>query len=225
MIRFAGDVRRSANLLGCLSRMKRNSRIFIVVCTALVISGATYGQSAEGNTSAKGQGKQAQPAAEVALEAPSFELPGLDGKIVRLADYKGKSVLLNFWATWCIPCKVEMPWFMEFQKKYGSQGLVIVGVAIDDPDAVRKFTEKLGVNYPILLGTRPVFDAYSNVGMLGLPTSFYIDQQGKLLGQSSGPLSRSAIENEIKFVLASGSAASDGSGRRSTEQSASSAQP
>jgi peroxiredoxin len=192
------------------AQMKRYMGNIVVLCIAAVTSSAAYAQ----NNTHGGPAKQA-PAVEVTLEAPDFELPGINGKIVRLADYKGKSVLLNFWATWCVPCKLEMPWFMEFQKKYAPQGLAIIGIAIDDPDAVQKFAQKLGVNYRILLGTRAVFDAYSNVGMLGLPTTFYIDPRGKIMMQSSGSVSRSEIESEIKFVLAKSSAASDRSNKSS----------
>ena len=80
--------------------------------------------------------------------APGFELETLDGKKMRLADLKGKAVLLNFWATWCDPCKIEMPWFVELQNQYGPQGLAIIGIAMDDSsnEAIAKFTKEMGVN-------------------------------------------------------------------------------
>ena len=88
--------------------------------------------------------------------APDFTLESLDGKTVRLSDFRGKGVLLNFWATWCQPCKIEMPWFAELQKQYGPQGLQIVGVAMDDasPKEIGEFAHDLGVNYPILVEKR-----------------------------------------------------------------------
>ena len=90
--------------------------------------------------------------------APDFELPALDGKKLKLSDLRGKAVLLNFWATYCGPCKIEMPWFVELQKEYGPQGFQIVGVAMDDAstEEIAKFTKEMGVNYPILIGKESV---------------------------------------------------------------------
>src|SRR5258708_32409031 len=84
--------------------------------------------------------------------APDFELPSLDGKNLKLSDLRGKAVLLNFWATYCGPCKVEMPWFVELQKQYGPQGFQIVGVAMDDAttEDIAKFAKEMALNYPIL---------------------------------------------------------------------------
>src|SRR5690242_16222960 len=97
-------------------------------------------------------------------EAPDFVLKDLDGKKVKLSDYRGKAVLLNFWATWCPPCKVEMPWFVDLQKQYGNDGLVVLGVAMDDsePGTIAKFANEMGVNYPVLLGTDKVSDDYGD---------------------------------------------------------------
>jgi len=137
------------------------------------------------------------------LAAPNFELATLDGRRVKLSDYRGKAVLLNFWATWCSPCKVEMPWFVELQKKYGTDGLVILGIAMDDSDApkIAQFASEMGVNYPVLLGTDQVSEQYGNVEFL--PTSFYIDRYGKIVGKGTGLLARSEIENNVRKALAS----------------------
>jgi len=136
-------------------------------------------------------------------EAPDFALRDLEGKQVRLSDFRGKAVLLNFWATWCGPCQVEMPWFVDFQKQYGPQGLEIVGVALDDSgkDEIQKFAAKMGVNYTILQGQDDVGDAY---GAVGLPTTFYIDRSGKIVDSASGLVSRSEIEDDIKKALMDG---------------------
>ena len=90
--------------------------------------------------------------------APDFELQTLDGKNLKLSDLRGKAVLLNFWATYCGPCKVEMPWFVELQKEYGPQGFQIIGVAMDDASTedIAKFAKEMGVNYPILIGKESV---------------------------------------------------------------------
>ncbi len=135
--------------------------------------------------------------------APDFELNTLDGKRVKLSDYRGKAVLLNFWATWCSPCKVEMPWFVDMQNRYGNDGLVILGVAMDDSDTpkIAQFASEMGVNYPVLLGTDKVSEEYGNV--LYLPTSFYIDRDGRIIGKGTGLLGRSEIEENVRKALAS----------------------
>jgi thiol-disulfide isomerase/thioredoxin len=137
------------------------------------------------------------------VAAPNFDLATLDGHRVKLSDYRGRAVLLNFWATWCSPCKVEMPWFVELQKKYGNDGLVILGIAMDDSDApkIAQFASEMGVNYPVLLGTDKVSEQYGNVEFL--PTSFYIDREGKIVGKGTGLLGRSEIEDNVRKALAS----------------------
>ena len=138
-------------------------------------------------------------------EAPDFVLHDLEGKQVKLSDFRGKAVLLNFWATWCGPCKVEMPWFVEMQKQYGPQGLEIIGVALDDSgkEAIQKFAKEMGVNYLILQGHDAVGDAY---GALGLPTTYFIDRTGKIIDSDSGLVSRSEIEENVKKALSDGKA-------------------
>src|SRR5947209_6043814 len=138
--------------------------------------------------------------------APEFTLQSLDGKTVRLADFRGKGVLLNFWATWCGPCKIEMPWFVELQKEYGPQGLQIVGVAMDDAskDEITKFVKEMGVNYTILLGKESVGQEYGGVNVL--PTTFFIDRDGKIVAREFGLQSRSLFVDNIKKALSQGHA-------------------
>ncbi|HXZ40100.1 MAG TPA: TlpA disulfide reductase family protein [Terriglobales bacterium] len=135
--------------------------------------------------------------------APDFALQSLDGKTVHLTDFRGKAVLLNFWATWCAPCKIEMPWFVELQKQYGPEGLQIVGVAMDDasPKEIADFAKDMGVNYPVLIGKEAVGDAYGGVQFL--PESFYIDRKGKVLDKAFGLKGRGEIEDNIKKIIAS----------------------
>jgi len=137
------------------------------------------------------------------ITAPNFDLATLDGQRVKLSDYRGKAVLLNFWATWCGPCKVEMPWFVDLQKKYGNDGLVILGIAMDDSETpkIAQFASEMGVNYPVLLGTDKVSEEYGNVEFL--PTSFYIDRDGRIVGKGTGLLGRSEIEQNVRKALAS----------------------
>ena len=136
--------------------------------------------------------------------APEFELASLDGKTVRLADYRGKAVLLNFWATWCEPCKIEMPWFVDLQKEYGPEGLQVVGIAMDDASQqdIAKFAHDLGVNYPILVGKDAVGEAYGGIPFL--PSTFYIGRDGKVVDKVFGLKSKSEIEDNIKKALAEG---------------------
>jgi len=136
--------------------------------------------------------------------APEFELKSLDGKTVRLADFRGKAVLLNFWATWCQPCKIEMPWFVELQNKYGAQGLQVVGIAMDDASEqdIAKFAKDMGVNYPVLIGKESVGDAYGGVQFL--PTTFFLDRDGKVVDRVFGLKSRSDIEDDVKTALSQG---------------------
>ena len=136
--------------------------------------------------------------------APDFTLQSLDGKAVRLSDFRGKAVLLNFWATWCQPCKIEMPWFVDMQKQYGPQGLQVLGVAMDDasPDDIGKFAKTMGVNYPVLIGQESVGDAYGGVQFL--PATFYIARDGKVIDKVFGLKGRGEIEEIIKKALAEG---------------------
>jgi cytochrome c biogenesis protein CcmG/thiol:disulfide interchange protein DsbE len=148
-------------------------------------------------------------AAELAVGtmAPEFQLKTLDGKTAKLSDYKGKAVLLNFWATWCEPCKIEMPWLVDFNKQYGPQGFTVVGIAMDD-DAdskewvqkdIQKFAGEMKVNYPILLGTSKIGDTYGGVPFL--PEIFYIDRNGKIVLHAVGLKGKGEIEENIKKAL------------------------
>lgn len=138
--------------------------------------------------------------------APTFELKSIpDGKVIPLASLRGKAVMVNFWATWCGPCKLEMPWLVDLQKKYGPDGLQIVGVAMDDTAEkdIDAFAKKMGVNYIVLQGTEKVGDAYG--GVAGLPESFFLDRTGKIVDETVGLVSQSEIENNIKKSLQPGS--------------------
>jgi thiol-disulfide isomerase/thioredoxin len=135
--------------------------------------------------------------------AKNFTLKDLQGKDVSLKDFRGKPVLLNFWATWCAPCKIEIPWFEKFQEQYAAQGLTILGVTAEDiPQAeVEKSAKGLGINYTVLLRGDTVANDWG--GLDGLPTSFFIDRDGKIVDQTIGLYSRDAVEAKIKKILAS----------------------
>jgi thiol-disulfide isomerase/thioredoxin len=137
--------------------------------------------------------------------APDFALKSLpDGKEVRLSSLRGKAVLVNFWATWCEPCKVEMPSLVDLQKKYGPQGLQIVGVAMDDADdkEINSFAHKMGVNYMVLRGTEKVGELYGGVDHL--PMTYYLDRSGKVVDETEGMAGEATFEDAIKRALAQG---------------------
>lgn len=140
--------------------------------------------------------------------APGFTLTSLDGKKVSLADYKGRPVLVNFWATWCAPCKLEMPWFEQFRQQYKGQGFEILGIAEDDAskDEIEKSVKKIGVSYPILLTDGKVAPKYGGVDYL--PMSFFIDRNGVVVEETAGLASKDEIEANIKKTISSGMTAS-----------------
>ncbi len=161
------------------------------------------------NPSNKGQeggGAGEAPRLEGKL-APGFALVNLEGKRVSLADYKGRPVLVNFWATWCAPCKLEMPWFEDFRKQYASQGFEILGIAEDDAgkDAIEKTVRKTGVTYPILLTDGKVASLYGGVDYL--PMSFYVDRTGKVVEETAGLNSKDEVEANIRKIVGPGSGA------------------
>lgn len=142
--------------------------------------------------------------------APEVTFKDLDGKDVRLDSYKGKVVLVNFWATWCEPCQVEIPWLIEMQQKYSSKGFTILGVDVDDEgnNVVSAYTtkerfnvngEKLPMNYPILRGNDAVADKFG--GLLGYPTSFLISRDGKIVKKVQGLVDYDEIKNAIEGQL------------------------
>ena len=182
--------------------MKRNIFILLLVIFTVTLM-LVVGRHAAKNRAATGQPLTAHSLQGAA--APDFELRTIDGKTVHLSDYRGKAVLLNFWATWCPPCKIEMPWFVDLQKQYGGQGLQVIGIAMDD-DADKEagkigdFAKEMNLNYLVLLGNEKVGDAYG--GVEGLPTTFYIGRDGKVLNAVSGLVSHSEIEDNIKKALA-----------------------
>lgn len=132
--------------------------------------------------------------------APGFMLETIDGTMSSLEQHKGKVIILDFWATWCPPCKREIPDFIALQSLYGGRGLQILGVALDEPEKVKEFSQQQGINYPVLLGTDRVANLYG--GVTGIPTTFIIDQQGMIVRRYEGYRPRDVFENDIKTLLA-----------------------
>jgi cytochrome c biogenesis protein CcmG/thiol:disulfide interchange protein DsbE len=134
-------------------------------------------------------------------EAPEFALKDADGKLVHLSDYKGKVVLLDFWATWCGPCKIEIPWFMELQRAKKDKGFEVLGVAMDDEgwETVKPFLADLGVNYRVVMGNDRTAQLYGGVD--ALPTTFLIDRAGKIAAVHVGLASKKDIVDGVEQLL------------------------
>jgi peroxiredoxin len=133
--------------------------------------------------------------------APEFSLKDADGKTVHLEDYKGKVVLLDFFATWCGPCKIEIPWFMEFERKFKDKGFSVLGVSMDDEgwEVVKPFLADLKVNYRVVIGNDSTAQLYGGVD--ALPTTFLIDRNGKIAAVHIGLTSRKVFEDGIEQLL------------------------
>lgn len=132
--------------------------------------------------------------------APEFKATDANGAPVRLPDYKGKVVVLNFWATWCGGCKLEIPWLIDFQNKYRGSGLAVIGVSMDDDGwkLVKPFITEKGMNYPVILGTPDLAKSYDVDAM---PKTLLIDRGGRIAASHIGVVDRTAFEGEIRALL------------------------
>lgn len=131
-----------------------------------------------------------------------FTMQDLDGKDVSLSSFKGKVILLNFWATWCPPCKAEIPGFIELYAEYKDKGLVILGVSgDDDPDTLKKFASEWKINYPMIVGRdeQALLDSYGPI--YGYPISVLVGRDGSVCGRHVGPATKEEFEREIKALL------------------------
>lgn len=148
-------------------------------------------------------------------QAPNFTLVDLQGKKVSLADYRGKAVVVDFWATWCGPCRMEIPWLVELDKKYASQGLTVLGVATDTIDSdtgekdphstIARFVAQHHMEYPILMADLKVANQYG--GIDSIPTTFFINRSGKVVASTVGLAPRGDIEADIQKALSTGGTA------------------
>src|SRR6201987_5255062 len=187
-------------------------KIVLIVSTVLVLIVATYFAdkvTRVKNTTSLKNTVHANDASD-GKPAPEVTFKDLDGKNATLAQYKGKVVLVNFWATWCDPCYIEIPWLIEMQQKYGDKGFTVLGIAMDEEgkSAVAPFLDKerfdvdgqkLPMNYPILLGTDEASDKFG--GILGYPSSFLISRDGKIVTKFQGLKSEDELTKAIESQL------------------------
>ena len=133
--------------------------------------------------------------------APDFALKDGDGKTVRISDYRGRVVLLDFFATWCGPCKIEIPWFMQFERKHKDKGFSVIGVSMDEEgwEVVKPFLAELSVNYRVVIGSDETAASYGGVD--ALPTTFLIDREGRVAAKYVGVTSRGEFEDGIEQLL------------------------
>jgi peroxiredoxin len=138
----------------------------------------------------------------VGKAAPNFTLADIKGTPVHLSDYKGKVVLLNFWATWCGPCKIEIPWFIEFEKIYKDRGFATLGISLDDDGrkSVKPFVALKAMSYAVMAGDDQVSELFG--GIDSLPTTFLIDREGKIVSTRLGLVSKRDYEAEILKLIA-----------------------
>ena len=131
--------------------------------------------------------------------APDFTLPAQDGKKISLSDYKGKVIIINFWSTWCPPCRKEIPDFIKLYNKYKDKGFIILGISSEDKARLKDFVQSNGINYPILIGDNSVAEAYG--GIQYIPTTFIIDRKGKISKKFIGFTAYDIFEAELNNLL------------------------
>ena len=178
----------------------------LVACGSLRSNGqSNFPSAAAKDSPAKASNQSApdqtasQPASTAAID---FELQDLSGKPVKLSDYRGKIVLVNFWATWCGPCRFEIPVFVKLKQQYQKRGFEVIGISMDEgsQEEVAEFARQYEINYPVVIGAFAKLDAFGTIK--ALPTSFVIDRDGRIHSRHQGLLGLNEIENELPKLLA-----------------------
>jgi thiol-disulfide isomerase/thioredoxin len=177
----------------------------VVACSTTQTPKEAKSEATAGESSLKAEGARNL--------AADFSLKDSSGKVFKLSQYKGKVVLVNFWATWCVPCKVEIPWFIDFQQRFKAEGFETIGISLDDEgwEVVKQYTSKAKINYPVVLGDEVVTQKYGGVD--ALPMSFLLDPKGRIAAVHVGLVEKADYEVEIRELLrtkAAGAGAADG---------------
>ena len=180
-----------------------NNKLIIAIAALGVVAGVIANQYYTQQQPAKAQTSQAKPPVTKTNYRPDYTLKDLDGKLRSAAEWDGKVIILNFWATWCPPCRREMPAFIEFQEAYESKGVTFIGIALDEKDAVIDFTDPLGMNYPILMAEEEGIQLAQNYGnrLNVLPFTVIIDRKGNIIKHFSREVSHDDIEKIVKPLL------------------------
>lgn len=183
-----------------MSKAKLSKGILICLSLSILLVGCS---PREISHQKEGKGKVSPPTSGIEGwgDAPDFTLPALEDKDFTLSSLKGKVILLNFWATWCPPCRKEIPDFVELYEKYREKGLEIVGVSLDreKEKVVKPFAEKMGINYTLVFGNQEVEKKYG--GITGIPTTFLINRKGNIAKKYIGYRAKETWEREIKRLL------------------------
>ena len=176
--------------------MKRVTAVAVIVAAVLIGYWATTGAM-----TARAAAEKKVAGASERMAAPDFKVKGLDGMEVKLSALKGKVVVLDFWATWCPPCKAEIPHFIELQADYGAKGLEIIGLSVDQEgeEVVRAFAKEHGVNYAMAMAGPDLVQKYG--GIRGIPTTFLIDKQGRIAKKLVGYQDKEVFESQIRVLL------------------------
>jgi peroxiredoxin len=167
--------------------------VLAAAVTAVLFTGCSVQTSAAKGGSVHEENKR--------KKAPEFSLKDATGATVKLSDFRGKVVLLNFWATWCGPCKIEIPWFVDFQQTYKDRDLVVLGVSMDDDgwESVKPYVEKHKMNYRVVIGTEELSTLYG--GIDALPSTFLIDRDGRIAASYVGLVSKDEYQNDLLKIL------------------------
>jgi len=165
---------------------------------SIALAGMLAGVLGCGGGSTPPSAEKAKAEAEQKV-APDFALPDLDGKIVHLSDSAGKVRLVNFWATWCAPCREEIPTFQELQRTYGPRGLTVIAISSEEAAVVAPFVKENGIAYTNLIGDDEIGEKFG--GLYGFPTTFLVDGAGKILKTYIGMVNRKDLEENITKAL------------------------
>lgn len=179
--------------------------VFLVVllCVAAAVTGFAISSRMQQNELRDQHSLTKTRKAPDNVKRPEFQLADLEEKIHNINEWDGKVILLNFWATWCPPCRDEIPVLIELQEKYGSSGFQVIGIAIDQADLVRAYSDSMGINYPVLVGEDNAIDIGLEYGnrLNVLPYSVIINHEGMIRFIKKGEVSRDEIEELIKPLL------------------------